>query len=196
MFSRGNRRSGFTLPEVLVTVAIVAVLAAIVVPTVTNQIGKGDDTNVVANVQTLKTGITAYVSDVRKFPRRLQHLIFAVDDTTDDITGADIGAGAAARWRGPYMPFSLKAQDDLATDSVAWGGLAFALDSLSDTSFTGSAVDGYIGLTLGGVANSTVALQIDALIDGGTGQTAGNLRWLGTAPAVTDNRLTYLLMGK
>lgn len=187
-------RSGFTLPEVLVTVAIVAILAAVVVPTVTNQIGKGDDSNLTSNVASLRTGITAFVSDVRKFPSRLQHLITLPVATDDDITGGDYGALSVGRWRGPYQTGSLLAAGANATDSVLVG-LAYAIDSLSDTSFT-PAGNGYIGVTLGGVASSAAALHIDSLIDGGTGQNAGNLRWAGVAPAVTNNRLTLLLMGR
>jgi prepilin-type N-terminal cleavage/methylation domain-containing protein len=193
MFKQRSRRGGFTLPEVLVTVAIVAVLAAIVVPTVTNQIGKGDDTNMQTNVTSLRTGITAFVSDVRKFPSRMQHLQVKPGNTDDDIEGTDYGAGATSRWNGPYLSGSLKAANQtLAQDSVLWG-LAYALDSLSDTAYT--AVDGQVGVTLGGVANTAAALKIDSLIDGGTGQAAGQLRWAGTPPAVTNNRLILLLLG-
>src|SRR5919109_3867613 len=75
MFKNRSSRAGFTLPEVLVTVAIVAVLAAIVVPTVTNQISKGDDTNLVTNIADIRTSITAFVSDARKYPSRLQDMV-------------------------------------------------------------------------------------------------------------------------
>lgn len=189
-----SRRPGFTLPEVLVTVAIVAILAAVVVPTVTNQISKGDDSNLTSNVASLRTGITAFVSDVRKFPSRLQHLLTQPVATDDDVTGGDYGALAVGRWRGPYQTGSLAAAAANATDSVLIG-LAYAIDSLSDTSFT-AAGNGYVGLTLGGVANAAAAAHIDSLIDGGTGQAAGSLRWAGVAPAVTNNRLTLLLMGR
>ena len=194
MFKQRSRRSGFTLPEVLVTVAIVAVLAAIVVPTVTSQIGKGDDTNIATNVTSLRTGITAFVSDVRKFPSRIQHLQAKPGNTDDDVTGTDYGAGSLTRWKGPYIAGSMKAAVQTSKqDSVLWG-LAYALDSLSDTSFTAN--DGQVGVTLGGVANEAAALKIDSLIDGATGQSAGQLRWAGTPPAVTGNRLILLLMGK
>lgn len=194
MPSNRTRRAGFTLPEVLVTVAIVAILAAVVVPTVTNQISKGDDSNLTSNVASLRTGITAFVSDVRKFPSRLQHLLTQPVATDDDVTGGDYGTLAVSRWRGPYQTGSLAAAGAGATDSVLIG-LAYAIDSLSDTSFT-VAGNGYVGVTLGGVASATAAAHIDSLIDGGTGQNAGNLRWAGVAPAVTNNRLTLLLMGR
>lgn len=194
MFRNRSRRAGFTLPEVLVTVAIVAILAAVVVPTVTNQISKGDDANLTSNVASLRTGITAFVSDVRKFPGRLQHLLTQPVATDDDITGGDYGTLAVSRWRGPYQTGSLQAAAATAVDSVLIG-LAYAVDSLSDTSFT-AAGNGYVGLTLGGVASASAAVHIDSLIDGGTGQNAGNLRWAGVAPAVTNNRLTLLLMGR
>jgi prepilin-type N-terminal cleavage/methylation domain-containing protein len=192
MFRKSRpKRSGFTLPEVLVTVAIVSVLAAIVVPTVTNQIGKGDDTNLQTNSTSIRTGITAFVSDVRRFPGRIQHLHSAPLATDLDVAGNAYGAAAVARWRGPYMTGSLRAPvSSSPIDSVNWS-LAFAIDSLSDTSFT--AANGFVGVTLGGVASTGAALHIDSLIDGGNGNTLGNLRWAGSPP--TNERLILLLMG-
>jgi prepilin-type N-terminal cleavage/methylation domain-containing protein len=192
MFRKGSpKRSGFTLPEVLVTVAIVSVLAAIVVPTVTNQIGKGDDTNLQTNSASIRTGITAFVSDVRRFPGRIQHLLAAPIATDLDVAGNAYGAAAVARWRGPYMTGNLRTPvSSSPIDSVNWS-LAFAIDSLSDTSFT--AANGFVGVTLGGVASTGAALHIDSLIDGGTGNALGNLRWAGSPP--TNERLILLLFG-
>jgi prepilin-type N-terminal cleavage/methylation domain-containing protein len=192
MFKNRSSRAGFTLPEVLVTVAIVAVLAAIVVPTVTNQISKGDDSNLTTNAASVPTTITAFVSDVRKFPGRLQHLVTAPVAADLDVTGAAYGAGPVAKWRGPYQSGSLKTYASSSpTDSIFWG-LAYALDSLSDTSFT--AANGYVGLTLGGVPSTAAALHIDSLIDNGTGAASGSLRWGGSPP--TNGRLIMLIMGR
>ena len=193
--TRSSKRSGFTLPEVLVTVAIVAVLAAIVVPTVTNQIGKGDDTNLVTNVADLRTSVTSLVSDVRKFPSRLQDLTTVPLATDLDLSGGQFGATAVAKWKGPYISTSLKARSNtLKTDSI-FAALAFMVDSLADSLYV-APNKGMLTLKLGGVANTAAALHIDSLLDNGDGQNAGNVRWLGVAPAVTSNRVIVLLMGR
>jgi len=167
------------------------VLAAIVVPTVTSQIGKGDDTNLQTNQANLRTGTTAFVSDLRRFPGRMQHLLAAPVAADLDIAGNAYGQAAVDRWRGPYMSGSLKTPVSTSPiDSANWS-LTFALDSLSDTSFT--AINGYVGVTLGGVVSNAVALRIDSLIDGATGQTSGSLRWAGSPP--TNGRLILLLLG-
>ena len=43
-----GRREGFTLAEMLVAMALLAVLAAVVVPSILRQVGKGDATRVTA----------------------------------------------------------------------------------------------------------------------------------------------------
>ena len=106
MFSRRNRRIGFTLPEVLVTVAIVAVLAAAVVPTVINQMGKGEAGSVVADFNAINGAITQFVTDTRKYPGDLPDLNERPDGTTDYVLGGTAGSyPAAARnsWKGPYL---------------------------------------------------------------------------------------------
>jgi prepilin-type N-terminal cleavage/methylation domain-containing protein len=188
-----SRRAGFTLPEVLVTVAIVAILAAVVVPTVTNQIGKGDDANLTSNVSSMRTGITAFVSDVRKFPSRVQHLLVK-PAAGDSALDGPYGALAVNRWRGPYQTGSLQPVVlSAAADSVLIGH-AYVLDVFKDTGFV--APRGYIGVTLSSVASNATALKIDSLIDGATGQLQGNLQWTLTAGVPTNNRLTLLLMGR
>ena len=194
MSKNRSSRTGFTLPEVLVTVAIVAVLAAIVVPTVTNQISKGDDTNLATNIADIRTSMTAFVSDARKYPSRLQNMTTVPLATDLDLFGGQFGAAAVARWKGPYLSTSLKAlSNTLKTDSI-FIGLAYAVDSLADTLYV-APNKGIIGLKLGGVANTAAALHIDSLLDNGDGQAAGNVRWLGAPPAVTGNRVVMLLLG-
>lgn len=202
MFNSRKSRSGFTLPEVLVTVAIVAVLAAVVVPAVTNQISKGDESNLTSNVSNLRSGVTSFVADVRKFPRRLQNLLEVPDEADDDVTGVDFGAGAVGRWKGPYLIASLKSYtSNNLIDSIPWGALAYVLDSLSDTSFTaagGDGTDGFIGVTFGGVTSNATAFKIDSILDGATGRIEGNLRWnqVGVPLAPLNGRLTLLLVGR
>lgn len=193
MPSTRRRRAGFTLPEVLVTVAIVAILAAVVVPTVTNQIGKGDDSNLTSNVASLRTGITAFVSDVRKFPSRLQHLLNQPIAADSALDGA-YGALAASRWKGPYQTGSLLTPTVGAPEDSILVGHAYIVDVLKDTGFT--TARGYVGVSFGGVASDATAAKIDSLIDGATGATLGNLRWTSTGGVPDGGRLTLLLMGR
>lgn len=194
MLKNRARRAGFTLPEVLVTVAIVAILAAVVVPTVTNQISKGDDSNVQSNIASLRTGVTAFVSDARKFPSRIQHLLVRPIATDDDIAGGDYGAQAVARWRGPYQTGSLLPAAATPQDSVPMG-LAYLIDTFVDTAFAAPNT-GYLGVLIGGVSSNAAAVHIDSLIDGGTGRTTGNLQWALTGADPAGGRLTLLLMGR
>jgi prepilin-type N-terminal cleavage/methylation domain-containing protein len=98
-------RRGFTLPEVLVTVTIVAVLAAVMVPAVLNQIGKGDIPALGGDLGAIRTGITTFAADTRKFPRALTHLSgTTLDAAAVDIDSLAYGADASAAYNGPYLP--------------------------------------------------------------------------------------------
>jgi prepilin-type N-terminal cleavage/methylation domain-containing protein len=192
MFNRSRR--GFTLPEVLVTVAIVAVLAAVIVPTVTNQLSKGDDTNLPTNVASLRSAITAFVTDTRKFPSRIQHLQVAPQTTDLDVEGNAYGT-AANKWKGPYLAGGLKAASTTArTDSANWA-LAFAVDSLDDAVANApfGSTNG-VFVILGGVSTRAAAMHIDSLIDAGNDSTAGSVRWRAAGAGAPDNARLYLLL--
>jgi prepilin-type N-terminal cleavage/methylation domain-containing protein len=185
---KSQRRSGFTLPEVLVTVAIVATLAAIVIPTVTSQMGKGDDTSVQTGLTNQRTGATAFITDLRKIPGKISHLYTKPVATDEDLFGDQYGADAVARWRGPYISGA-----PLADGDSLLIGFVYVRDSLVDSSlFTGTS--GYIIATLAGVSSAGVAARLDTLLDAGNGDAAGILQWSTTVLA--DSALAKLqIMG-
>lgn len=184
---RGAQKAGFTLPEVLVTVAIVSVLAAIVVPTVTNQIGKGDDTQFQTSISNVRTGITAFVSDTRKFPRRVSHLY---NDITgqNDLGGTAYSATTAGKWKGPYVSGALALADSLPM------GLTFMRDSLVDSSLV-TGTSGYVIASLVDVLTQASAERLDELIDGGNGFDAGVLQWTPNVGAIVTGAVKLQLMG-
>jgi prepilin-type N-terminal cleavage/methylation domain-containing protein len=191
MFKKHSRRSGFTLPEVLVTVAIVAVLAAMVVPAVTQQINKGDEPALRTSLGSLRTAITSFVSDVRAFPGQVDHL--QADVTTADFALFEDGDGTGAptytssqetRWRGPYD--NSGSTNGLITLGMDWQTTNLLMDSL-----------GYlvVEITKTAGANQTDADELDDLIDDGNPAT-GMVRYeVGTPPALEPlNKVRLFLM--
>lgn len=185
---RRAMKSGFTLPEVLVTVAIVAVLAAVVVPTVTSQIGKGDESSFQSGTTNLRTGITAFVSDTRRWPGRLSDLFNAPAAADLDLFNAAYGAPAVARWRGPYMSGALGATDSL------YVSMATIRSDLIDSSLT-AGTSGYVIATLLDVTTLTQVARLDTLIDGSTGNDAGTLQWPAGAGPFANGSVKLQLMG-
>lgn len=180
MFKR-SRCSGFTLPEVLVTVAIVAVLAAVVVPAVTQQISKGDEGQVTSQVTNLRTAVTSYVTDVRKFPYDLTQL--TVLPTAGDSTWGPAGVLTTEfvnRWKGPYLQGSLTTADSIP--------LGFGLFGKSQMRVTSN----FLVLRIDGSTSEALFLKVDSLIDKGDGQAAGQLRWTDTGVAGTLDSIATL----
>jgi prepilin-type N-terminal cleavage/methylation domain-containing protein len=177
MLSKTNRR-GFTLPEVLVTVAIIAVLAAIVVPAVTQQVNKGDAPAFLGSVSSLRTAVASFAADVRKLPGELSQLGNIIVATTDEDLAAtrDGGVGYTAsvvtRWRGPYE--SSGAAVGVLPVGMGWETEDDLVDSLR-----------YVVVTLvkqGAPATTADAVELDAAVDGANGATTGIIRWDAAAP--------------
>jgi type IV pilus assembly protein PilE len=178
MFSNRSRR-GFTLPEVLVTVAIVAVLAAIVVPAVTQQVGKGDAPSFQGSVSSLRTAMASFAADVRKLPGELSQLGDVIVATTDEDLaatrdgGVGYSASVASRWRGPYE-----------SSGAALGVLPIGMGWQTDDDLVDSLR--YVVATLqkqGAAATTADAIELDTAVDGGNGATAGTIRWNAAVPA-------------
>ena len=169
--SKSTRRRAFTLPEVLVTVTVVAVLAAVVVPAVTQYAKRGDAPATSQDINQIRTAVTSYISDTRAYPDKLARL----------ITNASV-----AGWAGPYTGMVLHASDSTFTTS----GYSLTLGPTISTSPSGHS--GYLTTAVTLPANTTCARlwEIDRVLDGGstsndatgsqgTDASRGNLQWTG-----------------
>lgn len=178
---------GFSLAEILVVLAILATLAAILVPVLTGQLGKSDATRAAGDLDALTKGVAAFVSDVRRFPGDLEDLAVRPDGTDLDVNGDAYPAGLRQRWTGPYMDRPFADGDSIRT---VFG--AVIPDQLGTTTTTGAS---YLHISL--AANPIAAAdfyRLERIIDGDstlTSATAGRLRYV-DATAPTPDTIKYL----
>lgn len=94
------QRKSFTLIELMVVIAIIAVLAAVVAPQVFKQVQKGRIASAESFYNTVKISATAYFSDIGSWP------LTCTPANCNTIAGANGGfvtTGANTAWDGPYL---------------------------------------------------------------------------------------------
>lgn len=193
MLKGGRGRRGFTLLETVVTVGIVATLAAVVYPQVVKQMDTADPTRVAEDLKSLQTAIETFSINVRPHqPGDIADLVNAIKSTDLNVLGAAFDAGAdVPRWKGPYVGLSV-------VDA------ALATDIAVTTGFEGQILNGFVlfdidpgtpenkgGDVVSNAANAEyVVIQIDnltgaafnainLLIDGPVEDSPTERRWLG-----------------
>jgi prepilin-type N-terminal cleavage/methylation domain-containing protein len=176
-----NRR-GFTLGEVLVSVAIVAILAAVVMPAIGSQVTKGDLGRVSSDLLTMRGAAEQFLSDVRRYPNSVGQLsnsftaaannygpLIANSSCPATFTGGTFAtkytSAEVARWRGPY----------LTKDSVTAIGTGYGLSIR--TCFDIGTLNGnsYLVIQISGM-DQTTAQTLDAAMDDNSTST-GSLQW-------------------
>lgn len=97
-----RQRRAFTLVEVVVSVLLVAALAAVTIPTIRARMEDGYEDALAGEFSTLQSALIAYRQDVGKYPPTLDYLT-ALPATPKDFCGTNLSAQAIANWRGPYV---------------------------------------------------------------------------------------------
>jgi general secretion pathway protein G len=88
-------RSGFTLIEILVVIAVLAMLAALVAPNVFQHVGTAKDATARSQIELLGAALDAYRLDNGRYPSTDQGLdALQEQPTTQPLPG---------NWRGPYL---------------------------------------------------------------------------------------------
>lgn len=97
-------RSGFTLIEILVTVIVIGVLAAVVIPAITQQATSGDASRIVQDLNNVRTGIETFTTNVRQFPGDIEDLQNSPSTTADrNLAGGTYTTTDVSKWNGPYL---------------------------------------------------------------------------------------------
>ncbi|HEY9228267.1 MAG TPA: prepilin-type N-terminal cleavage/methylation domain-containing protein [Gemmatimonadaceae bacterium] len=129
----GSRRAGFTLIETIVTIALLAVIAAFVIPSVIQKAGAGDLVKVQSDVKAIERSLETFAADSKGgLPRLVVSLTARPTTATQLIDASRTGTlnmvpGQVTAWNGPYLP----ATTTLAQkDSIGTGFLAFIMNHL------------------------------------------------------------------
>ena len=170
----GRRHRAFTLTEIVVALAIIAIMAAMIYPTVASNIRDSRSTALSQTFSGLSQGIAEYKRATTRYPGSLLYLTTAPATTDLDICGVQI-LTLNALWRGPY-----------ASRLITSDGLAIG-DATIPTGLRKVTVGSNIFLMIDAPAVETaVADALEALYDAGTASpTTGTIRAQATQIAAT-----------
>lgn len=112
MRAPNRRKRGFTLMETVVTVGIVAALAAVVYPQVVKQFDAADPTRLQNDLKSLQTAIESFTVNLSgTSPGDLDDLSNAILVTDSALAEAStlpvFTATQVSQWNGPYVDFSI-----------------------------------------------------------------------------------------
>ena len=205
-----SRRRGFTLVETVVTVGIVAALAAVVYPTVVRQLDSADPTRMAEDLNNIRTGVETFGVNVRpNQPKDIEDLANLLRSVAPDSTarGALYTPSDSANWKGPYIaisvPEALAANDTAVTSGFGAPILnrlkLYDADITNDTvpsPGTGAEFVAARILNLSGAAFNAVNLLIDGPTEASAAPRRANGRFrcpAGGADAVACPNAYYLL---
>jgi prepilin-type N-terminal cleavage/methylation domain-containing protein len=189
---RARRRGGFTLVETIVTVGLLAVIAAFVIPTVIQKAGSGDPVKVQNDLGAVRTALETFATDSKAgFPHQMSALtIRPIVGTSRSIDSTAISANQVAAWNGPYLGATITAAPG---DSLATGYTAYIMNFL-DRYDSGNNVPEH---TAAGAVNGSFAaanpLWVAAQVHGLTPSQAASLNRLfdgGSDPDVAGANTT------
>jgi prepilin-type N-terminal cleavage/methylation domain-containing protein len=101
--AKTRQKQGFTLAEILVAIALIAVVSAIVIPSIGGQLRTGDESRVQQDLTSLRAAAEQFLADVRRYPNSVGQLAVKPATTESGLTGGVYTTSQVARWRGPYL---------------------------------------------------------------------------------------------
>lgn len=153
---RRSERRGFTLAEVLVTLAIIAIMAAVLLPALNSQISKGEVGRLASDLTNIQTAAQAFLSDVHRYPQTTAELTTTATGGLD-INGVAIPSTLTAKWKGPY----------LSRDVLASTGSGGTISTTFATVTPSGGSVAFLTINVTNIASSDWA-NIEAILDEGT----------------------------
>lgn len=165
-------KKAFTLIELIVVIAIIAVLAAVITPNVFRAIERANVARAISDADAFKTAGLMYFADTGRYP-----------STTSDSTPSNnpfltsAGAGGLSSWDGPYLD-SWPTRNSWGHDYI-WCNLDAADDNVDDPDcdIWDSSEDYGVRFVQINNVPTTSAERISEQIDGSANGTEGSIRW-------------------
>lgn len=185
-FLAQRRSRGFSLAEILVALALLALLAAVLMPTVAGQLLKGDASRVGQDLNAIRSGVEQFLADVHRYPGKYSDLSKAITTTTTthvDILGNAYNSTMVSKWKGPYVS---KDTVNSGIETGFGGSIRNPFVRVTNT----NAIE-YLTVLVTNISATDFAKideQVDGPSTGTTGQTTGLLRW------VTGDTAKFLAM--
>ena len=169
-------RSAFTLPEILVTMAIIATLAVVALPAVMNKLTEARAAALAETLDGINETVQNYRGNVGRYPRSLSQL------SAKPATGAQESCGVATpdvninQWRGPYTSRTFTTSGTKIGDATVVDALRRVPSGVSTTSYGVLYVDAT-------AVDSVVASYLETSFDGTPfNYSAGTIWWTRAAP--------------
>jgi prepilin-type N-terminal cleavage/methylation domain-containing protein len=169
-------RIAFTLPEVLVTMAIIATLTVVALPAVMNKLTEARAAALAETLDGLNETIQNYRGNVGRYPRTLSQL--SVKPTTGALEACqavtpDVNIN---QWRGPYTSRTFTASGTKIGDATVQDALRRVPSAVTSTSY------GVLYVDVVDV-DSVVASHLETSFDGTPfNYSAGTVWWSRAAP--------------
>lgn len=183
----GDRyRNAFTLPEIIIAVAMIATLAAVTVPAVMNKLTEARAAAISQTLDGINETVQNYRGNVGRYPSKLSQL------STKPTTGAaELCAGTTPdvninQWRGPYSSRTFTT----AGTQIGDGTVQDALRRVPSSTAVTFAI-AYVDVTS---VDSAVAALVEASFDGDPPNYAtGTINWTRAAipPAAPVGTLSF-----
>jgi prepilin-type N-terminal cleavage/methylation domain-containing protein len=176
-----TRRGGYTLMESIVTVAILVVIAAVMLP-VLSAGGASDRLNEAeSELKGLTDAVAAFFHDVTEWPGDVGDLVNPIGGGDQDVCGRGYSGGERNGWAGPYLTVAIPA-----------GGLDVGIGTVrSDFIRLVEAPYTLLGIVVDNVEVGD-AVALDEMVDADGDPNAGTIRWT-TPPVGGQVTLTWYI---
>ena len=168
MTGRHGRRAGFTLLEVVITLAIVAMLAAVLTPQVLSRMTSASSATLLSTLTGLQDAATAHRGDTGRYPQTLGQLTTEPTSGVRDSCGRLVPGSALDAWSGPYL------DRNVATTGIEIGGSVIAATVRRVPATYSDVGTLYIDVT--GV-DKEVADEMERSMDGTIDYANGSILW-------------------
>ena len=160
-------RAGFTFIELIVAMAIIAMIAATVVPVMVGALDRARVERGLESLEGLRDGLVAFEDDVNDWPYQLTQLTTQITTSNVNTCNQAHSNGEVGNWDGPYLTRLLS-----ATGVQVFMGVAD--NQLIRYNLGGSSA--LLLIRVPGVIEEDI-LEADRQADASDGQIAGTIMW-------------------